>query len=521
MYKVLIADDEPTIREGLRTLIEWDKFGYRVVDTAANGKEALEKAALHSPDLIIADIRMPGMSGLELIEKLRQKESSLHVLILSGYADFDYAKKAISLQIDGYMLKPVDEDELIEYLVQLGKTLEQEKLSQQRIAAFSGLSREMIIQSMISPAGSEAAEMLHEEEVLNAGLLWDHYEIVLIKFQEIDPSGAKGTYALLKSQLAEWSELSGKGVIFSTDSYIGLLVNGDLRQANTRQNLYEDIEAIAAKHGKALIAVSGGLVKRLGDIRLSYEAGVQLMGRRFFYAEGFIAAPDDIPASALASGELLPAQLPDYHAVADKLYFAVDVGNRMAVAQLIAECLNALLAAGCTEQTIKAGLAQVVAETLAKLTRDGSAQAAGGGDYSANILELHRQPTYSSLKRYLTGFLHGLISDLPGGGIDKQMKKMIDLIERNYYENLKLESLAEIFNYNSAYLGKLFKNTTGEYFNTYLDKVRIKKAKELLDNGMKVYEVAEKVGYTNVDYFHSKFRKYEGSSPSAYRKKQF
>lgn len=94
----------------------------------------------------------------------------------------------------------------------------------------------------------------------------------------------------------------------------------------------------------------------------------------------------------------------------------------------------------------------------------------------------------------------------------------MDLIQRNYSENIKLETLASVFNYNSAYLGKMFKNTTGEYFNTYLDKVRISKAKDFLKQGMKVYQVAEKVGYTNVDYFHSKFKKYVGTSPSNYRK---
>ena len=78
--------------------------------------------------------------------------------------------------------------------------------------------------------------------------------------------------------------------------------------------------------------------------------------------------------------------------------------------------------------------------------------------------------------------------------------------------------LAEIFNYSSAYLGKLFKNTTGESFNTYLDKVRIQKAKELLMKDIKVYKVAEHVGYTNVDYFFSKFKKYVGVSPSTFKK---
>lgn len=92
------------------------------------------------------------------------------------------------------------------------------------------------------------------------------------------------------------------------------------------------------------------------------------------------------------------------------------------------------------------------------------------------------------------------------------MKQMIEFIQRNPGENLKLEVLAEVFNYNSSYLGKLFKNHTGEYFNAFLDKVRMEKAKELLDEGLKVHQVAARVGYANVDYFHGKFKKYVGES---------
>lgn len=94
---------------------------------------------------------------------------------------------------------------------------------------------------------------------------------------------------------------------------------------------------------------------------------------------------------------------------------------------------------------------------------------------------------------------------------------MINIIHRHYADHLKLETLAGMLNYSTAYLGQLFKSKTGEYFNTYLDKVRIQKAKELLEQGMKVYEAAERVGYTNVNYFYSKFKKYEGRSPSDFK----
>ncbi|MNR07935.1 HTH-type transcriptional regulator YesS [compost metagenome] len=98
------------------------------------------------------------------------------------------------------------------------------------------------------------------------------------------------------------------------------------------------------------------------------------------------------------------------------------------------------------------------------------------------------------------------------------MKRMLDLIHRHYQENLKLEALADVFTYSSAYLGKLFKNSTGLSFNSYLDKVRIGKAKELLDQGCKIHQAASEAGFSDVDYFREKFKKIEGISPSEYRR---
>ncbi|MBW7456550.1 response regulator, partial [Paenibacillus sepulcri] len=334
MYKVLIADDEPTIREGLRTLIEWELYGYEVVDTAANGQEALRKAAHHSPDLIIADIRMPGMSGLELVEALRKNGSTLHVLILSGYADFDYAKKAISLQIDGYMLKPVDEDELIEYLEVLRTTLEREKQDKQKTAAFSGLSRELIVQSLLAP-GDSPVNAYSEEEILAAGLLWDCYEIILIKFQAVEQETEPGASALLKSRLCELYEQSGRGVVFSMEPYVGLLLNGDLHNEDPRHHIHTEIAAVAARQSMEFTAASGGCVRSLTDIGASCGEVMRLMNQRFYYAEDRIAAPGDIPASLPASDGSDNEPMPDYSAVADKIYFAIDVGNRMSVAQLV------------------------------------------------------------------------------------------------------------------------------------------------------------------------------------------
>ena len=202
----------------------------------------------------------------------------------------------------------------------------------------------------------------------------------------------------------------------------------------------------------------------------------------------------------------------------DQLYYAVDVGNDHVLTTLISSAAGAMIREQFTEEEIKGLFVEMLTGVQNKLTQHHSELQSRTKEYSDRIASIYRQRSIHDLCRHSVQFLEELIAHAGKGGKDQEMKRIIDLIQRNYGENIKLETLASVFNYNSAYLGKMFKNTTGEYFNTYLDKVRIDKAKNFLKQGMKVYQVAEKVGYTNVDYFHSKFKKYVGTSPSNFRK---
>jgi two-component system response regulator YesN len=171
---------------------------------------------------------------------------------------------------------------------------------------------------------------------------------------------------------------------------------------------------------------------------------------------------------------------------------------------------------GCKEEEIKTRFVQMFSTILDKLTHNRSE--IHSLEIRAGLLESYKETRYMGLIERLAAIAESMANSMENSGTDKQIKRMIDVIHRNYGENLKLEKLAELFNYNSAYLGKLFRQATGEHFNTYLDKVRIEQAKALLEQGLKVYQVAEKVGYANVDYFHTKFRKYVGTSPTGYKK---
>jgi len=516
MIDVLIVDDEPKLREGLKSIVPWNELGYRVADTAANGQEALEKHRLHRPALMLVDIRMPGMDGLALIEAVRAVDSRIHLLILSGYAEFDYARKAISQRVDGYLLKPVDEAELAGHLVAIKEAIEQEWLRDVGRKA-AEVTRELLIQSLLAEEAAIDAAML--EQAARLGLNWERYQVLLIDvLGQESPDGPAAADGRLKRALGEAVEEQGGGAVFTYRSYVGMLLPQPLRTGFACAAMYRLIEKAAKQAGTAFRAAAGEPVRRLEDIALSCRTAEDLLRSRFFYPEAELLSSFSVRFASDAAHAAEEEQSYCAERYMRQLYYAVDTASKEAQRKLIRSAACAMARDGYTEERMKQAFAELLAAIYHKLALHDAELGARATHYSDRLAAIYRQRTAEQLCRHCAYCLEELSPAAGKGGHDQDMKRIVELIHRNYSDNLKLETLASVFNYSSAYLGKMFKNATGEYFNTYLDKVRISKAKQLLKQGMKVYQVAEKVGYANVDYFHSKFKKYVGTSPSHYRK---
>ena len=131
MFTAMIIDDETTVREGIKALIDWEAEGFRLGSCGRDGREGLANILRENPDLVLVDIKMPGLTGLEVIEEAKKQGFLGHFLILTGFSEFEYAKTAISMGVDGYLLKPIDEDELLEYVKKIRGELEEDaRLSQ-------------------------------------------------------------------------------------------------------------------------------------------------------------------------------------------------------------------------------------------------------------------------------------------------------------------------------------------------------------------------------------------------------
>ncbi len=512
MYKVLIVDDEPMIREGLRTLIPWTSYGFEIIDSASNGKEALEKYRNRHFDLIIADIRMPEMSGITLIETIRELDKDVNFIILSGYADFEYARKAISARVIGYLLKPVDEDELVEYLEKLKKKLDQQHtLNQLKMTNQTALKNSFILSIL---HGENASHEFVEEELLNWQLESKEYQIILFKFLSTNSMEIEE----IKQLLAQSFEPE-RGALFINDSTIGMILKDIPKTQESYQYLLETIKKIIHVYDP-IISISDA-VTSMKELPAAYTQANTLLEQHFFFDEKGFLSKNSKPF--LSPQEMRMESAEGYEAIlnsyAEKIYFSIDVASQMGIEERLIEMAQLLVNEGCTEDQIKRYYFRILSSVLNKCSAEKPEIQSVLSEVSESMVDIYKQATLSQLIIYTQKLLLTIMSSLEYGDQHDQMKRLEDFILRNYHKQLKLEMLAEIFNYNSAYLGKLFKNHTGEYFNTYLDKVRIENAKKLLNKGLKVYQVAEQVGFTNVDYFHNKFKKYVGSSPSTYRKK--
>jgi two-component system response regulator YesN len=508
MYNVLIVDDEKLIREGMRTIVDWEAYGFRAADTAADAEEALRKLEATPIDLVVADIRMPGMDGLQLMETVTKRPGRPpRFLFLSGYADFDYARAAMRMKADGYILKPVDEDELTEYLVKLKPILDREQAS-----AAEGTPPERLILSLLS--GEAAPPSAAEADA--AGLRWPGYELILIRTHggaepEADPSEK------IKRKLAAALEPEGAGVAFAAESRVGLLLREDRHPDPCRHaRLHSAIARACGEEGVSFTAVTGGSARSLEEIPSLYRRARELLAARFWLGDDRIY--DRMPefSPRMADDEEEPFRLERFE---ERLFLTLDIGSAEQAAMLIRDAGRRMTEEGRTAEEIKSAFAATLGSVVGKLAQSRPELRAQSLAWSSEAYAIHDEPRYPGMIERLTRLAEEIAGELGDGGHEQQIRKMTDLIHRHYRENLKLETLAEVLGYNRSYLGKLFKNVTGEYFNTYLDHVRIARAKELLEQGMKVYQVAERVGYANVDYFHAKFRKYVGTSPTAYRKK--
>ena len=504
MLKVLIADDEPYVREGIKNIVPWGEIGFSVCGEGVDGDDTYKKICDLNPDLVLIDIKMPGKLGLEVIKESVESGFKGKFVIISGYSDFQYAKIAIKYGVKSYLLKPIDEDELYDIAVNLKREIEAEKNKLINLEIQRNYAKEYsLVQLMLGKSVDNHKELMNS-------LKYSSYVVALALNYDKKTKGENliELENCIRNRISnidniEVCKVKNKVAILFCD------VNGS-HAINILNNINKEVNKYLK--GRMFLTI-GKEVDSPDKIVLSYNSANDLMKARFLFLD------EEILTSEKVNGIVEKRFLFEENDIINRICTYVEIGENSKIKEMLKDLKELLQSKLYTEEQIKVLVTKNCLEFYEKIKSDYQLGKDLVIDNEVIIKDIYNTESLNEIISILEQKLIKLSQIISINTSDKSIKRVVKYIDKNYYTDLKLELLSEIFNYNSAYLGKVFKSHTGMSFNTYLDTIRIEQAKKLLmEDKLKVYQVCEKVGYKNIDYFHSKFKKYVGVSPLNYKK---
>ncbi len=511
METLYIADDESGIREGLKCILDWEELGFTFCGEAGNGEDALKDILTLNPSLVLLDIRMPRLSGIEVAQAARENGFKGHFLILSGYSDFTYAQQAIKYGVDSYLTKPIDEDELIPAVLQVKKELEHENTSSNSMARYKQKAKDSILKDII--LGNTD---LNHLDISDINLEANVYQILIYKNFNHDITN-------IIYHFSDLLKVTNKGnhtfEHLNEDGQDIILLKGDfaLRRFENFLDHYEQSPQKGSPLDSLFIAY-GHPVNSLVDIHTSYQEAHALMKRRFFCVQGqHTLSYEELPDLEKKSNEITGERLGYY---SEQLTDYIQSFSRNKTAETLSQLKDYLYNVHNDISDVKLFLTDLYLQIKERINHVYTAAEIPFPTNSAIIDLIARKYYLYEIIQFLSEQFEMIMNAIGNPSRDSVLDDIVHYINHNFRSNIKLETIAPLFGYNSAYLGKIFSKSFHESFNSYVDHLRIEHSKELLlENKFKVYEIAEQIGYKNVDYFHKKFRKYVGESPAEFRKK--
>jgi two-component system, response regulator YesN len=530
MIKLLIADDEAVFRKGLLTSIHWNLYGIHVVGEAKNGQEALEKALTLQPDIILIDIRMPIMDGLSAAKQIRDKLPLAKIIILSGYDDFDYAKQALHIGVNDYLLKPFGADELLELMMRLKeKIIAQQKQLEDEIQTRNIMEENILllqvklIQTLLNEAYDDDKYIFEEARLIRLNLEGPFYQIIVFNIDDQDLLMENLSYKekefIKNSALCIASEvlqqyLNGTFCKTEMDYYVGLLNRTENSQVDMMEICREIKDAIQ-KYLKITITIGiGDTCPNIKGIASSFQNALHALRQKVYQGKNSIIDIKDVPQNI----QIIPMSYP----VNEErlLLTALKEIDENRIYNIISGTFAEFKKNRISEGEVKNYCIKLTSMSLNTLESMGvSIREQLGKDLNL-YAEIKKHETIDGLEQWIKELLQNLIQNL---NIYKAQKykqiisTAIDYIHHHYHENITLKTLSDIVYVTPNYLSRTFKAETGENFVEWLNKFRIEKAKGLLkDHSLKTYEIAEKVGYSDYKYFSNKFKKYTGQSAREY-----
>lgn len=521
MFKVLIVDDEKLERVLISKSVDWEANGLEVIGEAGNGEEALEFFKINEPDLIITDINMPFMDGVTLAEEIRKRSRDCHIIMLTGYREFEYARKAVILGVDEFLVKPINTAEVTKAVIASRGKIESERGEQKQIQTLQQeaentriLLRDTFLQRLLEKR-VEKEEAIHKLQMFRLTCLLDECVCVNLSLRtdEQDDVDKKGYY----DQMLEWAVLNTSARV-SFMHYLNNLIlffSGETQEA-VRDQLNQIFRQFQCESG---LIIDAGISKP--------ETGVEGIAEAYRQTE-----------KAIATGMILGGnrciRYDEYETIKNRQKNSMDMNWKDFDLAMVSGVSSR--AEGCIEHYYRLVLEdqeQIDPDYIKIMALEMVSHAATVlSKYGKNILDVVGEKSYyeqlssietaADMRLFLKNIVNQIMQYTEGLHV-KKGTALITNVQKYIHNNLSnpelsLRLIAKELYVNESYLSRVFKQEKQESLIEYITRNRIEKSLQLMDaTDMKAYEIAEAVGIKDAHYFSICFKKYLGVTIKEYK----
>lgn len=535
LYKIMLVDDEEEVRKSIIRKIDWQNAGFEVLGDAENGEDALEKIEQNEPDVVLTDIKMPYMDGLTMAEKIRQNYPSIKIVIFSGFDEFEFAKRAIKLNVIEYILKPVNVEELTAILKKIRKNLDEEieqkrnvNLLRESYVKSLPIIREHFLNDLVHGGMDEdiISEKLKEYEIdINHAQKWVTAAVHLESDENVDETLSlhkeRELIPISISRIIE-EKLEGLYRFIMFHSSFETILIAAVDEGNSQAALVALLGDIC-KETKKILEVSvtigvGESCSSLSEIGASFRSALNALGYRAVTGSGGLIYIRDVEP---VSYEKL--QFDSY--MESDLIAAVKFGPKTKIETVVGKLVSRMEESRVHYRQYQAYILAVI-NVLTQMTQQYDLKIADMFGVETDYFEiLTKVEKAENIRQYLLDVafkMNAALEEERSNTTKNVIQEAKRYIKENYQDpELSVEKICRRLHMSAAYFSTMFKKETGQAYIAYLTEVRLNKAVDLLmTTEDKTYIIAEKVGYPEQNYFSYVFKKRFGVSPTKYRSTQ-
>ena len=533
-YRVILVDDKPLVLRSLKETVDWSKLDCTVAGEAMDGVEAVELMNSITPDIVVSDIKMPGMDGLQLTEHIKSRFPGTKVIIITGYQEFDYAKKAISLGVIDLVLKPIDNSSLMKVLEkaidQIVKAREQQEYNNRLIrenvhyrdqySSVQDKLRSRFLYNLLQ--GYEADESTYSSGLVNLRMDAGRYYITITRVRSANKEIRLETMRKIMETLDSMKSIYGIQLIDTEiDGDMVVLFKFDRKTSvrNAKYNikkLYDEVGRKLSSYTETkFCCVVSHMIKDVNLLKWGYKQAVEVLNSSYFSTRSDVLFVDKETISGNTGSFSIIEDL-------DKFYRSIDVSGAEELREDIDTLVNKIVeSSGGAEFRIKC----LLSEVCITLSRHYLTWVVKKNEYQTAVNrlldEIDNINTLEDAQKYLNSYIGMIKENLEKdtSGYSSLVKDALKFIKQNFARDISLEAASEYINANPSYLSRLLKKETGRSFVEIVTQMRIDTAKYLLlQPGSRIMEVCAHVCYSNYAYFYQLFKKVVGITPTDYKK---